>query len=608
MISGSRFRQNLTVRIGGIFLLLLAASTVAAVILIRHFVQGDLEEGTRREMLHSMTRVEAELRKLQDQVLLFAKFSARSAQVEDPVASTTLQITSIEESRALGIEIDRVSEGGGEKTPREVLRRGFAGMPTVDYVIQGKGPGRLHIVAVVPLRSTGREREIIVGSLSLGREFLRREKELLGGEIALLTREEMIVSSSTCVACMKCLNEAVGDGANWKILQAGKPIYLSFSCDPDPQAAVVLPLRTFGGEPVALAIFRSRGSEILALRHATLGTLGGGVAFSLVMGAIFFFLTSRTIRPLRELTRIAGGIAEGRYGETVPVRGEDEVSELASAFNRMSLSLQNASRELSEWNRTLETRVEEKTRELEKIHRHMVDVEKLAAVGQLAAGVAHELNNPLTGIMGYSEVALEAFGRKPAGEITPDELQKMIAYFEQIGVLTQRCRTIIIDMLTFARQHKEEPREIRLNDLLGETLLFLDTSMSKRKVSVVREFQEGLPVFQANPVQLQQVFTNILLNAAQAMPEGGRLTVRTRRSGDALHAEFADTGTGIPPELQKRIFEPFFTTKPAGEGTGLGLSVSYGIVRKHGGDILVESESGKGSVFTVVLPVRGLTA
>ena len=135
MISRSRFRQNLTVRIGGIFLLLLAVSTVAAVLLIRHFVQGDLEEGTRREMLHSMTRVEAELRKLQDQVLLFAKFSARSAQVKDPVASTTLQITSIEESRALGIEIDRVSEGG-EETPREVLRRGFAGTPTVDYALQ----------------------------------------------------------------------------------------------------------------------------------------------------------------------------------------------------------------------------------------------------------------------------------------------------------------------------------------------------------------------------------------------------------------------------------------------------------------------------------------
>jgi len=608
MILFSRFRQNLTFRIGGIFLLLLVVSTAAAVLLIRHFVRGDLEAGTRKEMLHSITRMEAELRKLQDQVLLFAKLSARSAQVQDPVASTILQITSIEESRELGIELDRMAEGGGKETPREVLRRGFAGMPTVDFVFQGKGPGRLHILAVAPLRSTGREREIIVGSMSLGREFVRREKEILGGEIALVTREELVVSSSTCTACMKCLEEVLGDSENWKILDGGKPIYLSFGCDPEPQAAVLLPLQTFGGETVALVIARSRGDEMLALRHATLGALGGGLAFSLVMGALFFFLTSRAIRPLRELTRIAGGIAEGRYGETIPVRGQDEVSELSAAFNRVSVSLQEASREISEWNRTLEMRVEEKSQELEKIHRHMVDVEKLAAVGQLAAGVAHELNNPLSGIMGYSEIALDVCRGKPAEEITPDDLKKMIAYFEHIGTLTQRCRSIIIDMLTFARQHKEEPRETRLNDLLGETLVFLDKPMSKRKVSVVREFQEGLPVFQANPVQLQQVFTNLVLNAVQAMPGGGTLTVRTRRSGDVLQAEFADTGTGISPELRKRIFEPFFTTKPVGEGTGLGLSVSYGIVRKHGGDIYVESETGRGSVFTVVLPIRGLAA
>jgi len=604
----SRFRQSLVYRIGGVFLLLLLVTTVTAVFLIRHFVRGDLEAGTRKEMLHSMTRLETELRRLQDQVLLFARLSARATQVQDPVASTTLQITSIEESRELGIEIERVSEEGPQEGPREVLRRGFAGMPTVDYDFQGKGPGRLHVVAVAPVRTAGRERRVIVASMSLGREFLRRQRELLGGEIALITREEVIVSSSSCVACMKCLEAVLGGKGQWKILGTGKPVYYTFDCDPEPQAAVVFPLRTFGGESVALAVFRSRGNEMAALRHATLGALGGGLAFSLVIGGLFLYFTSRAIRPLQELTRIAVGISEGRYGETIPVRGRDEVAGLTATFNRMSRSLLEASREISLWNRTLETRVEEKTRELERIHRHMVDVEKLAAVGQLAAGVAHELNNPLSGIMGYADVALELYGDRPAEEIGPDDRKKMIAYFGQIAALAQRCRSIIVDMLTFARQHKEEPRETRLNDLVGETLLFLDKQLTKRNVQVVRELEEGLPTFQGNPVQLQQVFTNLILNAAQAMQEGGTLTVRTRRSGEALEAEFSDTGGGISPELRKRIFEPFFTTKPVGEGTGLGLSVSFGIVRKHGGDIHVESETGKGSVFTVVLPLRGKAA
>ncbi|GAB4361383.1 MAG: hypothetical protein Kow00128_00110 [Deltaproteobacteria bacterium] len=608
MSPAGRFRQSLVYRIGGVFLLLLFLTTATAVLMIRHFVRDDLEAGTRKEMLHSMTRLEAELRRLQEQVLLFAKLSARAAQVRDPVASSTLQITAIEESRDLGIEIDRVSEESPREGSREVLRRGFAGMPTVDFEFRGKGPGRFHIVAVAPLSFAGTDRQVIVASMSLGREFLRRQRELLGGEIALITREEVVVSSSSCIACMHCLEQVLGGEGPWKILGSGKPIYSIFDCDPEPQAAVVLPLRAFGGEAVALAVFRSRKNEMMALRHATLGALGGGVLFSLVAGGLFLFFTYRAIRPLRELTRIAGGISEGRYGETIPVRGNDEVAELATAFNRMSRSLRDASREITEWNRTLETRVEEKTRELEKIHRHMVDVEKLAAVGQLAAGVVHELNNPLSGIMGYADVALELYKDRPDEQIGPDDRKKMIAYFGHISTLTQRCRSIIVDMLTFARQHREEPREARLNDLVEETLLFLDKQLSKRKVEVVREFQKGLPTFLANPVQLQQVFTNLVLNAAQAMPEGGTLTVRTRQTGDRLEAEFADTGTGISPELRKRIFEPFFTTKPVGEGTGLGLSVSYGIVQKHGGDIRVESEPGKGSVFTVVLPIRGLAA
>jgi two-component system NtrC family sensor kinase len=344
-------------------------------------------------------------------------------------------------------------------------------------------------------------------------------------------------------------------------------------------------------------------SEIVALRHTTWGVVGGGVAFSMAMGVAFFLLISRAVLPLRELTRLTAGISAGRYGETVPVRGEDEVGELALAFNRMSVSLKQAMEEISEWNRLLETRVVEKTQELEKVHGRMVEVEKLAAVGQLAAGVAHELNNPLSGIMGCAGVALELHKNRPPGAMTPQDTEKMIGYFRQIEMLSQRCRTIIVDMLTFARQHKEEPQEIQVNDVIRQTLAFLDKQLEKGKVNVATDFQEGIPVFVGNPLQLQQVFTNLILNAAQAMQNGGNILICTRRSGNTVEAEVRDNGRGIPEKDLHRIFEPFFTTKPVGEGTGLGLSVSYGIVKRHGGDILVDSEPGKGSAFTVILPI-----
>jgi two-component system NtrC family sensor kinase len=326
------------------------------------------------------------------------------------------------------------------------------------------------------------------------------------------------------------------------------------------------------------------------------------------MAAVFFLLTSRAIRPLKNLTRLAAEISEGRYGETIPVHGDDEIADLTRAFNRMSGSLDQAMRENSEWNRTLGQRVEEKTRELEKFHRGMVDVEKLAAMGQLAAGVAHELNNPLSGIMGYSELALELFREKKPADVAPQDVERMLTYFGHIDELSQRCRAIILDMLKFARTNDEKQEDMQLNDLLRQTLVFVAKQLKQGKVDIESTLDEDLPTVRGNAMQLQQVFTNLILNGAQAMPEGGTLTIRTRREGDRLEAVVSDTGEGIAPENLHRIFDPFFTTKPVGEGTGLGLSVSYGIVRRHGGMIEVESEPGKGAAFRVVLPVSEAAA
>jgi len=601
-----RFRSSIAFRITGVFLVLLLVSTVGVVLTLRFYVQHDLEEMTRSSLLGTMGRLESELLQLRNELSVFAELSARTTMMHGQVPDlrgTAMQINLVEKSRDQGIEMESYVSGGRNVPQTGILNRAFAGISTVDYAMHGEGPNRIHIVAASPSGTFGKEQRVSTASISLGREFLREKRVSLGGDVTLVGKGEIIASSSTCKECQECLGKILLDPKQWSALEEGKSIYITYTCKTASEAAVAFPIRTFDGKTAAIIISRSRADEEKALYHATLGVAGGALAFSIAMSIAFFLLTSRAFRPLTEMTHLTGGIFEGRYGETVAVQGEGEVADLAHAFNRMSVSLKQAMDEISEWNRMLEKRVEEKTEELEKIHRQMVDVEKLAAMGQLAAGVAHELNNPLSGILGYSEIALELFKNKPPEEITPQEAARMIGYFGHIEALSQRCRIIILDMLKFARQHTEEFHEINLSETIRQTLAFLDKQLTRNSVKVVADLPEDLPTIRGNGLQMQQVFTNLILNAIQSMPKGGTLEVRTRRNGNVLEVDFIDQGVGIDPGHLHRIFEPFFTTKPVGEGTGLGLSVSYGIVKHHGGEIRVASEPGKGSKFTVILPL-----
>jgi signal transduction histidine kinase/HAMP domain-containing protein len=271
--------------------------------------------------------------------------------------------------------------------------------------------------------------------------------------------------------------------------------------------------------------------------------------------------------------------------------------------------------------RKLEMQVEEYTENLEKTNAELqnafknlketqaqlIQAEKMAGIGQLAAGVAHELNNPLGGILGYCQFALEKITKKPLKELTGEDISTYSQYLKDIEQQSQRCKAIIQSLLKFSRASvKENLEPTDVNSVLKETFAFAKHQMEKRKVKLEEVLSPSLPPINGNASQLQQVFTNLVLNAIQAMPQGGKLTVWDKVSEDKKNMEisFADTGEGISKENLNKIFEPFFTTKKVGQGTGLGLSVSYGIVKDHGGDILVESTVGKGTTFTVFLPVR----
>ncbi len=231
--------------------------------------------------------------------------------------------------------------------------------------------------------------------------------------------------------------------------------------------------------------------------------------------------------------------------------------------------------DLEEWGRTLEEKVRERTEELVAMQARVAQSERLASVGMLAAGVAHEINNPLGGILALSSLAVEDM--KPDDPARPN--------LEEVVRQTERCRDIVKGLLEFSRQSRAGTEAVNVNEVLEGTLSLVGGQAQFFNIEIVRDWDPAIPQVLADRSQLQQVFTNLLVNAAQAMDERGTITLSTRYSPSDGHVEIrvADTGRGIPAEMIDRIFDPFFTTKESGKGTGLGLSIVYGIVTKHGG-------------------------
>jgi two-component system NtrC family sensor kinase len=316
-------------------------------------------------------------------------------------------------------------------------------------------------------------------------------------------------------------------------------------------------------------------------------------------------------RPVDSLVEVAEKISRGDMSKKVEVIWQDEIGQLAESFNRMIESLKRSQEEVENYNRTLEEKIMERTKELEGAQAQLIQSEKMAAIGQLSAGVAHELNNPLGGILGYSQFALEKIEAKELCELTPKDIESYKRYLRDIETQSKRCKAIVQNLLRFSRTSQIiEFNELDINTVLEETLTFLDHQLMMNQITLRKVYDNNIPKLQGNLGQLQQVFTNIVLNAMHASRPGSSIVVGSRflpslgEFAGAVEVSIADEGTGISEENLKKIFEPFFTTKEIGKGTGLGLSVSYGIIKEHGGEIKVKSKLGAGTTFTIILPLE----
>ena len=237
----------------------------------------------------------------------------------------------------------------------------------------------------------------------------------------------------------------------------------------------------------------------------------------------------------------------------------------------------------------------EEEKKLEETRMQLVQSDKLASIGRLAAGVAHEINNPLGGIAVYTHLALEDL---PKESFSYENLNKVVN-------LAERCKKIIKGLLDFSREREFEIKPVNVNDIIEEIFSLVETQALFQNIEITKALGPNLPPIMGDKSQLQQVFINLALNAAEAMRDGGKLIVKSSLNNSFVEITFTDTGTGIPPEDLDKVFEPFFTTKSEESGTGLGLAVSHGIITEHKGTVSIESRLNEGTTFTIKLPVSG---
>lgn len=365
----------------------------------------------------------------------------------------------------------------------------------------------------------------------------------------------------------------------------------SGGCHTDAAAHTVL-----GVLDVEMSMLPVEGALRSARRQLVWTTLVLVVVIGIVTALMFRRLIHQPIGRLQEGTR---RIASGDLRTRIQVRGQHELARLARDFNHMAEDLSRAQAELTEWSQNLEEKVTEKTTALRNAQRQVMHMEKMASLGKLSATVAHELNNPINGMLTYARLIERELDDQP---LEAEVRQELGRYLHLVQQECARCGDIVKNMLVFARRTGGEMGAVDLNEIVDRSLMLVRHRLDLGGTELRASYLEGNAKVVADPGQVQQALVALLVNAVEAMKEGGVLSVSVEDAGGGVAIDIGDTGPGIPPDVLPLIFEPFFSTKDQESGVGLGLAVVYGIVHRHGGSIEVESELGVGTTFHLRFP------
>jgi two-component system NtrC family sensor kinase len=350
-------------------------------------------------------------------------------------------------------------------------------------------------------------------------------------------------------------------------------------------------------EPVDLAIGESRRRMLIELVLAT-------TLLSLIFAGLIWAMVHKPVHRLIVGTK---HVATGDLDYKIQISSRDEVGKLAASFNRMTGELKRATDEINDWTKTLEQRVAAKTAQLQQAHDHVVQVERLASIGKLAAIVAHEINNPLAGILVYAKLLLKRLNRERSGK-QDDEARK---FLETIASESARCGEIVKGLLQFSRQSKPNAEPNDINEIIRESLRLVHHKLKLANVQVEILLDKNLGRVVCDAQQLKQALVALLINACEAVHQDNGVIAMESQGLPALdltEIRIRDNGMGMDQKTKEHIFEPFFTTKEQGKGVGLGLAVVYGIITSHAGELEVESEPGRGTTFIIRLPNKGFAS
>jgi two-component system, NtrC family, sensor kinase len=340
------------------------------------------------------------------------------------------------------------------------------------------------------------------------------------------------------------------------------------------------------------------------LARSNMLTLTSTACAMLLVALLSWLFVWRVVdKPIKALKDGTKRLAQGKLGYQIEVQSEDEVGDLAHSFNSMSLQLRASNEQIVTWAKTLEGRVEEKTREIRSAHDHVLHVEKMASIGKMAAVVAHEVNNPLSGILTYAMLLRKWVA---SGQAAHEKREEAIQCLELIATESRRCGELIKNLLSLSRTSPMNVRSTDLHEVIDRCLLLVRHQLELVGIELQLKLADALPPVSCDPAQIEQVLLALIMNAIDAMPRGGNLSLEARPSHDRtkINIEVRDDGAGIAPDVLPHIFDPFVTTKENGRGVGLGLAISRGIVERHNGRIEVASELGRGTTFTVTLPAQ----
>jgi two-component system NtrC family sensor kinase len=331
--------------------------------------------------------------------------------------------------------------------------------------------------------------------------------------------------------------------------------------------------------------------QIATHRANLTGFLVGSMMFG--CGAAIVFMWVVVHRPVKQLMAGMHRVAAGDLEYRLPVLWDDELGDLATSFNKMAAEVGGVQAKIEE-------QVRRKTAELERVYKTLLHSEKMASIGKLAATVAHEINNPLFGILTYARLVLRELLKHEIPE--RDEMAEQLQTIERES---KRCGDLVKTLLTFSRQAPSIRQPNDLNTVVHRAVLLVQHKLAMQNIELQENLAADLPPALCDANQIQQVVLVLMVNASEAMPKGGRLTVSTQFDGhtDQCVVRVKDTGAGIPADVLPRIFDPFFTTKEDQNRTGLGLAVAHSIVQQHAGDIVVDSTPGVGTEFQVALPI-----